>query len=186
MTRLPPTPTEPDDPRLRAIFEEVEGRIHRIPTLYRVIGHAPEMLRAWIDFAWPLRLAATTSRGLRELMILRGALLADVDYEWAHHVPMALEAGVSREQIDALADPAASPLFSEPERAALRLVDEVTRGPGASREAFEGLRRHFSGAECIELVLTASFYVCVGRFLTSLDVDVEPEYRRHLRGSEKS
>jgi alkylhydroperoxidase family enzyme len=175
MTRLPMIPLEPHDPELAAMFAEVRARGWQVPNLYRVLGHAPRLLRAWLDFAWPLRLEAQAPRRLRELLILRGAQVAGTRYEWVHHVPMALAAGVTREQVDALDDGwQASKLFNQPERAVLRLADEVTRGPGASADCLAGLRRQgFSDAEVTELTLTASFYVCVSRFLQSMDVPLE-------------
>lgn len=177
MSRLPMIPLEPEDPELAAMFDEVRARGWRVPNLYRVIGHAPRMLRAWLDFAWPLRLDAQVPRRIRELLILRGAQVSGTRYEWVHHVPMALAAGVSQHQIDSLGDGwAQSSAFDERERAVLRLADEVTRGPGASAECIAGLRRQgFGDAELTELTLTASFYVCVSRFLQSMDVPLEED-----------
>ena len=180
MPVIPMTPAEPDDPALRAIFDEVRTRIDRVPDLYRLIGHAPQMLRAWIDFAWPLRLNATTQRAIRELLILRGAQIGGVDYEWAHHIPMALDAGVPQAKIDALASWQSSPLFDARERAVLRLADEVTKGPGASEECMRALAGFYDHAEIVELTLTSAFYVCVSRFLTSMRLELEPAYE-HLR-----
>ncbi len=180
MPVIPMVPSQPDDPALQAIFAEVRARGIEVPDLYRVMGNAPAMLRAWIDFAWPLRLNARTSRAIRELLILRGAQIGEVDYEWAHHVPMALDAGVPQAKIDALANWRESTLFDATERAVLRLADEVTRGPGASAECQAELLRHFDAAEVVELTLTSAFYVCVSRFLTSMQLELEPDYQ-HLR-----
>ena len=180
MPAVPMLPAQPDDPTLQAIFAEVRARGIDVPALYRVMGNAPKMLRAWIDFAWPLRLNATTSRALRELLILRGAQVGGVDYEWAHHIPMALDAGVPQAKIDALADWSSSPLFDARERAVLRVAEEVTRGPGASEQALADLASHFDHAGVVEIVLTASFYVCVSRFLLSMRLELEPDYE-HLR-----
>ncbi|MBI3376278.1 MAG: carboxymuconolactone decarboxylase family protein [Betaproteobacteria bacterium] len=174
MSRLQMVPAEPQDPALRAMFDEVRSRGIPLPNPYRVIGHAPPMLRAWLDFAWPLRLHAKTPRRLRELLILRGAQVSGAGYEWVHHVTMALAAGVTQAQIDALAGWEHATLFSAQEKAVLRLADEVTRGPGASDACIDALRRHgFGDAEIVELTLTASFYVCVSRFLQSMDVELE-------------
>jgi alkylhydroperoxidase family enzyme len=179
MTRLTMTPAKPADPALKQIYDEllaVRGPDFELPNLYRVLGRAPHMFRAWIDFAWPLRLKAGSARTIRELMILRGAQISQTDYEWAHHVPLALDAGVSQQQIDALASWPASGLFTAQEQSALRLAEEVTRGPAASEECITALKQFFSDEEVVELVLTASFYVCVGRFLKSMDVDLEPGF----------
>ena len=176
MARIDMTPETPADPALAAIFDGVKARGSDLPNLYRVLGASPEMLKSWIDFAWSLRLDARTPRGLRELMIMRGAQISGVAYEWAHHWPMALAAGVSEDKLHALADWRESALFSDEERAALRVADEVTGGPGASEEAIAELKRYFTPPEIVELTLTASFYVCVSRLLTTLDVDLEPDY----------
>lgn len=177
MSRLPMLPAEPADPALAGMFAEVRARGIEVPNLYRVLGHAPPMLRAWLDFAWPLRLQAQTGRAVRELLILRGAQVSGARYEWVHHVPMALAAGVSQSQVDALDDNWADcPLFSGPEKAVLRLADEVTRGPGASSACIAALQQQgFDATGITELTLTASFYVCVSRFLQSLDVPLEDE-----------
>ena len=175
MSRLPMIPLEPDDPDLAAMFDEVRARGWKVPNLYRVLGHSPRMLRAWLDLAWPLRLDAQVGRRVRELLILRGAQVSGTRYEWAHHVPMALAAGVTQSQIDALDEQwEHSALFSAPEKAVLRLADEVTRGPGASADCIAALRQQgYSDAEVTELTLTASFYVCVSRFLQSMDIPLE-------------
>jgi alkylhydroperoxidase family enzyme len=170
-------PETPGDPALAALFDEVRSYGVEVPNLYRVLGHAPAMLRAWLDLAWPLRRNATTPRGLRELVILRGAQLMEVEYEWVHHVLMAREAGVPQAKIDALGDWRASPLFDAGERAALRLAEELTLGPAASAECMAELGRRFDPAAQVELVLTASFYVCVGRLVRSFDVELEPGVR---------
>lgn len=180
MARLPMVSPEPDDPVLRAIYDEVRAHGVQLPNLYRVIGLAPPMLRAWLDFAWPLRLHAKTSRKIRELLILRGAQVSSTNYEWAHHHKMALAAGVTPAQIGALAQWQNSGLFSAQEKAVLRLADEVTGGPGASSACIEALKQaHFDAAEIVELTLTASFYVCVSRFLKSMDVDLEAGLENH-------
>lgn len=171
---IPMLPEEPSDPALKAMFDEVRARGIAVPNLYRFIGHAPAMLRGWLDFAWPLRLEAKTPRAIRELLILRGAQVSQADYEWVHHVKMALAAGVPQAKIDALSAWPESALFDPRERAVLRLADEVTRGPAASPEAIAELKAQgFDDAAVVELTLTASFYVCVARFLLSMKVPLE-------------
>jgi 4-carboxymuconolactone decarboxylase len=172
--RLPMLPAQPQDPALGAMFDEVRARGVQVPNLYRIIGHSPPMLRAWLDFAWPLRLDAKTTRRIRELLILRGAQVSGAHYEWVHHVRMALAAGVTQAQIDVLGAWERSDAFDEQERAVLRLADEVTRGPAASAACIANLgEQGFSHADIVELTLTASFYVCVARFLQSMDVEPE-------------
>jgi alkylhydroperoxidase family enzyme len=176
MARLEMTPEAPEDPSLAEIFDWVRSKDIDIPNLYRVLGASPGFLRAWVDFAWTLRLEAKTPRTLRELIIMRGAQVSGVPYEWAHHWPMALSAGVSEAKLLALKDWRESSLFTDEERAALQMADDIAQGPGASGASITRLKELFAPSEVVELVLTASFYVCVSRLLTSLDVDLEPAY----------
>ena len=178
MSRLKLVPMQPEDPALAAMFAEVRARGIEVPNVYRTLGHAPAMLRAWLDMAWRIRLDAKTPRSLRELVILRCAQAAGVDYEWRHHVPMARAAGMPQAQIDALEGWQSSEAFDAKERAALRIADEVTLGGGASAEAMAELQGRFETDAQVELVLTASFYACVGRFLNSFAVELEPWLRR--------
>lgn len=176
MSRLPMVSLDPADPALKAMFDEVRARGVQVPNLYRVLGLSPPLLRAWLDFAWPLRLHARTPRKVRELLILRGAQVSETEYEWVHHVQMALAAGVTQAQIDALAASEHSALFTPQEKAVIRLAEEVTRGPAASPACIESLKQQgFGHADIVELVLTASFYVCVSRFLKSVDVELEKQ-----------
>lgn len=188
MSRLPMLPATPQTPPLSDILSDLRalaGPGFEFPGLYRVIGHSPKLLRAWIDFAWPLRLQATTERTLREMLILRGAQVCNARFEWGHHVPMALDAGVTPAEIAALHRWRDTDTFDARQKAALRVAEEVSEGPGASAEAIEGLRSAgFSDEQVVELVLTASFYVCVARFLASMDIPLEPEYEKYLDSGE--
>lgn len=174
----------PEEPRARQLFEHVRkarGPDFELPDLYRVLGVNAPMFKAWLDFAWPLRLHAQTPRQLRELLILRGALVSRTAYEWAHHLPMAAEAGVNPQQIEALPRWRDADCFDARERAVLRLADEVTAGPGASDDVLAELKHSgFNDADVVELVLTASFYVCVSRFLNSMGIVPEAGYDPHL------
>lgn len=180
MPRLSLLPLDTDDPQLAELFDWVRGQGVEVPALYRVIGHQPALLKAWIAFAWSLRLEAETPRALRELLIMRGAQLQGVAYEWAHHWPMALQAGVPEDKLRALATWTSSDLFDAEERLVLQLADEVAGGSGGGEDTMAGLRAHFGDAAAVELALTASFYVCVARFLATIDLELEPEFEDYV------
>jgi alkylhydroperoxidase family enzyme len=176
-----PTPPEPwagdrsvlSLPRLEGdLGRRVAGLGARQVNLYRSLAHTPDLLDAWIDWAWALREKCSTPRSLRELMILRTAVVMRSGYEWHQHVVMAEQAGVSREQVEAIAAWQTSELYSEPERAALMLTDAMLTGqvPDAVHDE---LARHFTEPERVELVLTAGFYAMVPRVLDACRVPVE-------------
>jgi 4-carboxymuconolactone decarboxylase len=142
--------------------------------LYRALANQPDVLAAWMEFAWALRLKCRSPREVRELMILRQAQAFGSEYEWAHHRAMALSAGVTEDKIEVLARWRDSELFSGPERAVLAYAEGVLDGEVAEPVAAE-LARWFAPAEVIELTVTAGFYAMVPRVLDALGVPLETD-----------
>lgn len=71
-----------------------------------------------------------------------------------------IKARMSEAKFDALGNYAASPLFSEAERALLDYVTELTRDKNVKRETFTRLARHYSERSICEIVwLVASEHV---------------------------
>jgi 4-carboxymuconolactone decarboxylase len=178
MTRLPLVPGESDDPRLAPTFDYFRRRDRDVPPLYRALGNAPDMLQAWIDLAWPLRLKATSPRGLRELVIMRVAQLTGSTTEWLAHWDMAVVHGITAEQLGDLNAWRDSERFSDVERAILEFTDELTVDLEVSDETYERLEQHFGPPEVVELTLTAAFYSCVARVLSAIRVEHEPDESR--------
>jgi alkylhydroperoxidase family enzyme len=73
---------------------------------------------------------------------------------------------------DSLLDPVA--------RLVLQAAREAYAGPGVSEPTFEALRAHFDNELLVDLVLTIGFYCAVVRVLSSLDIQVEPDYQPYL------
>lgn len=149
--------------------------------LYRALAGSPDMLAAWIEFAWAVRQKPGVPRRLRELMIVRGADLAHCDYELIHHKRMAAANGVSAEDLEALPRWRDSDRFSEPERAALALMEAMVSGsvPDAVNNEVD---LHFSLTERIELTMTAGLYCMVPRVLDALRVPLETDGARSPEG----
>ena len=160
-----PTTTSTAIP-LAPLPDEVAARVRRAGAqqvnLYRALAHAPQLLGAWIDFAW----------ALRELIILRTAQRMLSQYEWHQHRRMAMEAGVDEHQVAELPMWRTSPAFTEAERAALDLTDALVDGHVPDR-VNAALAKHFDPQARVELTLTAAFYCAVPRLLDALRVPVE-------------
>lgn len=173
--RIPLVDEFPSDPGLAATFDRVRSTMGAVPNLYRTLGIAPEILDAWLAFAWPLRHSAVTDRAIRELLIMRTAQLTAADYEWRQHWSMSIAAGVTEAQLAALSTwPDADPgTFSPEARAALAMVEQIAVVGRLDDSGWETLRRHFDDRGCLELVLTAAFYSCVSRVLNGLAVPLE-------------
>ena len=157
---------------------EAEARLAELGgrpvSLYRALANQPEMLSAWIEFAWAVRRRPRTSRRLRELMIVLGALRLDSAYELAHHRHLAAAHGVSEEELGALSEWRSSALFPAPERAGLAFMEAMVQGKVADAVADE-LAVHFDAPQRVELALTAGLYCMVPRVLDALRVPLETD-----------
>ena len=173
--RLPLVDSDTRDPQLTNVFGRFRDAGHDVPTLYRTLGNAPAMLNAWVGLAWPLRNEATTSRALRELIIMRVAQLTRTAYEWVAHRPMTVKCGITETQVSELSRWRESAAFSPEEREVLALTDELTDGLDVSDETWAALAARYSPGEIVELVLTAAYYSCVSRTLRALRLPVDPD-----------
>jgi AhpD family alkylhydroperoxidase len=183
MTRVPLVPDDGLDDAAAEAFAPFQREGRKPIALYRALAHVSALLRSYSIFARSLRHDAVTERRLRELVILRTAQLTRSAYEWSHHVPMAVAAGVTDEQLAALAGWRESTAFDEHERAALLCTDEV-HAIGVTDDTFGELERLLGRSGALEIVLTASFYQSVARTIQALDLEIEPEYRPYLAGFE--
>lgn len=179
MTRVPPVSDDLADEVVSPVFEQFRAEGREPIALYRALANAPALLRSYSVLARSLRHDAVSDRRLRELVILRTAQLTASAYEWSHHRPMAIAAGVGPEQIESLTTWEQSGLFDEAERLSLRCAEEI-HGLGVTDETFTALEDALGRVEAIEIVLTASFYQAVARMVQALGVEVEPEYAAYL------
>ena len=95
------------------LFTALERQGAAIPNLHRAIGNSPTILRNFLRLGTSLLGFGQLPPNLREIAILRIAQMTGADYEWAHHVPLAKQAGVSEEQIKLLKEWEAHDCFDE-------------------------------------------------------------------------
>ncbi len=175
MARVPYLQNDQLDPKVREMFEKIEGAGGQIVNLYRVLAHAPEICRAFIRFGNRLLFKGALPPKLRELAILLVSERTDSDYERTKHRAIAARCGVSDAQIAAVAGWEASTEFDERERALLRYTDEVTRQVRASEQTFAEVSKHFDEQALVELTTTIGFYGMVSRILENLQVELEDD-----------
>ncbi|HEX3566610.1 MAG TPA: carboxymuconolactone decarboxylase family protein [Acidimicrobiales bacterium] len=162
-----------DDDRLRAVHARAVEGFGQWPNLYARLANAPELLAAWVDFAWTLRAVPQSDRALRELAIMRVAQLTGSDYEWQAHWPMATEAGVPAEKLTTLAGWRSADAFSTHERLVLGAAENLTSSGQLSVAERSQLVATFGEQQTVELVLTIAFYSCVRLVLGGLGVPAD-------------
>jgi AhpD family alkylhydroperoxidase len=153
-------------PLVQRIVAERGSVLH----LYQMLLHSPPLAEGWLNYLTAVRQKLQLGGALRELIIMRVAVLNGAPYEAAQHAPIALREGVSQSQLDALAQWQDSALFSATERAVLRLTDAMTRDIHFAPEIMAAVRDALGEREAVEAVATIAAYNMVSRFLEALQI----------------
>jgi alkylhydroperoxidase family enzyme len=142
--------------------------------IHRTVANAPNLLRKFVALADELRNGTQLDPKLRELALMTVGRLTGAEYEFVHHWNISLKVGVRRDQLEQLADYAASPAFNDQERAVMRYADEATRNVRVSDLTFDALRSFLDHRRIMELVMNVAFYNAVVRILVPCGVELEP------------
>jgi alkylhydroperoxidase family enzyme len=157
-------------PALAPVVERIVAERGSVLKLYEVLLHSPPVAAGWLGFLTAIRQQCHLSGRIRELVIMRVAVINGAEYEFRAHTPFALKEGFSQAQIDALRE-GTFDTFDAAERAALAYSESMTRNVQVPGAIFEAVRRHFDERELVELTATIGAYNLVSRFLEALQVD---------------
>lgn len=147
--------------------------------VYRTLANAEKVFTGWMIAGRDALTSPVLSSRLRELVILRTGHLMNSPYEIGQHTGVADHAGISAEQIAALApggdlDGAG---FDDIELAVLLLTTEllVTKRVGA--ELFEKVRDALGDEATVEVLMVIHRWAGLALMLNALDVDLDTQAR---------
>ena len=168
--------TEKEHPELAETIAKLKGaRGGRLINIYRLMLHSPALANAWFELNQAVRYGTEIDGQCREIAVIRVAILNHVEYvQRAHGPAYALKEGLTPDQVNALADWRPSTLFSAKQRALLAYVDAITREIEVPEAVFQGVRKHFTERQTVELTMLIGAYNMLTRFLQALKVDAEP------------
>jgi 4-carboxymuconolactone decarboxylase len=133
---------------------------------------SPPLAEGWSVLLGAIRGQLELDSSLRELVILRIAVLNGADYEWRAHEPVARRCGLTDAKLAAIRDKAGGSALDPLERAVLAYTDAMTRDVIVPASLFAVLAERLSPRELTELTATAAAYNMVSRFLVALEVGV--------------
>jgi 4-carboxymuconolactone decarboxylase len=158
-------------PELAHIEAEISGARGRISTLYQVLLNSPPIAQGWEKLLTAVRNQSSLPADLREMIILRVAILNRAPYEFDAHVPHAQKAGMSDEKIEGLrAESIDKTRYTEVELNVIAMTDSLTRDIDVPDGLFTPIRKHFSDQQIVDLTATIGAYNMVSRFLRALHV----------------
>ncbi len=173
MAHIQPLPRE-QIPELEEVFAHYEGTRGFVPNSLRIMGHRPNIARAVGQLNQAVLYEGTLDTGLKMLATTMASYAAGCRYCQAHQVTRAEHYAVPPEKIEAVWDFETSDLFTEAERAALRLARDAVQVPNAVTEQhFTDLKQHFDDGQIVELVASVALFGYLNRWNDTMATPLE-------------
>lgn len=151
-----------------------ERRGGKLRPLDGMLLHSPLIADGWNSLLGAVRGGVSLPAEVRELIIMRIAVLNRAEYEWGTHHPDALRSGLGEPQLSALQsrNPMDSNDLTDLQRHVIAYTDAMTTDIQVPDGIFDDLRSHFTDAEVVEVTATVAAYNMVSRFLVALQVEL--------------
>lgn len=142
-----------------------------------MLVHHPKLARVFLRFNVQLLYSSSLPAHLRELAILRTAYRRNCEYEWAHHVKMGKDAGLTDSDIQDLQHGAGR---DELHQAVLNAADELDKESRLSPATEATLAQHLDEHQLMELVFTVGCYCTLAMAFNTfgVELDQKPESGR--------
>ncbi|WP_448625096.1 carboxymuconolactone decarboxylase family protein [Geodermatophilus sp. URMC 64] len=164
----PRLPEAPDEGPVAELMRARRGG--ELSTLDRLLLHSPPVAEGWNALLGALRSGTTLPADLRELVILRVAVLNGAAFEWAAHEPIARRARLADLQLRVLRSGGEEPVWSPAQAAVLAFTDASTRAVDVPDDVFAAVQEHLDQRQVVELAALVAGYAMVSRFLVALRV----------------
>ncbi len=172
--RIPPLPAGEWNEFLQRLVDAGPGGRDHPLNIFTTLARSPDVFRRWIGFGTALLQGAIADRE-RELVILRVAQLTESEYEWTQHVPMALAAGVTEEEIEAVRRARDRQGWPHEDEVLLRVVDELDFLGFLEDATWEDAHKILGDAGMIELLMLVGQYQMVAMVLRTVRIQLEDE-----------
>ena len=173
MARISLAPREPVGDQ-EAMLNAIEQTMGYLPNNLLIMAHWPELLSAFSGLGGTILHTGVIEAELKQLMAMVASTAHGCEYCQAHTSHAAHQHGASRDKVAAVFEFESSTLFTDRERAALRLAWHGALQPNqVSDSDFEALRRHFNDREIVELVAVISLFGFLNRWSDTMASELE-------------
>lgn len=156
-----------------ASIHDIREQLGVPPNVHATIANHPALLKAWMAFRNHMVHGVTMDRRDLEIVILRTAHSAKAKYEWLHHAQIALEYGLTPEQVDQIAEDVETGDWSARDKLLLAAADECAHDHQISAATRDGLLEHFSAPQMLDLLFTIGMYTTLALMIKTLEVPMD-------------
>ena len=173
MPRIEPLPRE-SLPQYEDTFRAVESALGVLPNSTLTMAHRPEIMEAFARLNAVVMAEGTVGGVLKQLVATVVSGAAGCAYCQAHTSHVAEQRGADARKLAAVWEFESSPLFTEGERAALRVARGAGLTPNAvTDEEMAELRRHFDDGQVVEIVAVIANFGFLNRWNDTMATQLE-------------
>ena len=156
-------------------FDMVESLLGFVPNSLLTMGRRPDILQAFLGLLTAINGPGKLPEGLKPLISYMVSRSAGCSYCQAHTAHGATHTGgVSQEKLEAIWDYENSPLFSDAERAVLRVAQGAGQAPVAvTDEEFADMAKYFDDGQIVEIVSVISLFGFLNRWNSTIATELE-------------
>lgn len=137
-------------------------------SIFRTMARHPRMMKRFNVLGGFFLTRGELPPRERELCILRTAWRCECEYEWAQHVLIGRDAGLTDAEIGRITTLCGT--WSDADAVLLRLTDEVLEHTDVSDATWSELRGRYTDVQLCELVMLVGFYRMTAGFLNATGV----------------
>lgn len=141
------------------------------------LAHHPELARAFHTFNGHILFGTSLSPRQRELVVLRVAAVRRATYEWAQHVRLADDAGISAEEVARIAEGPGASGWSTTDRALVSAVDELLADARVADDTWEVLAADLEVEQLMDVIFTVGAYDALAMVFRSFGVRLDDDLR---------
>jgi alkylhydroperoxidase family enzyme len=141
------------------------------------LAHHPELARAFHTFNGHILFGTTLSPRQRELVVLRVAAVRRSTYEWAQHVRLADDAGISAEEVARIVEGPDASGWSTTDRALVGAVDGLLADARVADDTWAVLAADLEVEQLMDLIFTVGAYDALAMLFRSFGVQLDDDLR---------
>jgi 4-carboxymuconolactone decarboxylase len=141
-----------------------------LPNLLGLFGHHATLSASYLGFSGLLLDEPVLDPRDREILILRLAYRTRSHYEWAQHVKIGEEVGLTAAHVSAVVTGAQAGIWTPEERVLVTAVDELVDAHRLSDETYAALAARMTPKQLLELLFCVGSYLCLALVLNSVDL----------------
>ncbi|MBT4522177.1 MAG: carboxymuconolactone decarboxylase family protein, partial [Halieaceae bacterium] len=159
--------------QIEVLTRAKSSKIENAANIFRTLANYPKLLKRWLVFANHVLFKSTLNDRDREILILRIGWLCQAEYEWAQHVVIGMNAGITAQEIERIKQGPDAPGWSAFDATLLRATDELHNDAFITQLTWNELSTRYSQEQLMDVIFTVGNYTIVSMALNTLGVQLD-------------